>query len=461
LSEINYHDIIDKIKPGKWEKKAIEEFSDHLIGIINAIAIREGIDAEAVLVGSVAKDTWLSGKADVDIFIKFPLETSEDYLKEKGLYLGSECIKNMGGTAEYRYASHPYVTGLIAELEIDFVPCYDIKDTKKIKSAVDRTIPHTEYVKKHLTPEEADEVLLLKCFMGTIGTYGSEFKVGGFAGYLCELLVIHYKTFLKVLESAAEEWKPGYQIDLEDHGTANLFTEPLVVVDPVDSNRNVAAALSLQKMSDFIVASRNFLENQSPLYFEKKEVKTDLSQIKTEFTGRGTKTLILLFKAPDIPADALHPQIKKTAKSIIRLVDRNGFKTFDGDYWTDEKENIIILLEFETWKLPRIKKHYGPPIWSKEHEKKFLEKYKEKAWLEEDRWVAVVEREYTEVQNLLKTALSREKIGLLKFGKHIKNNILDRHELMGLNEFLVQNKVKKEVLEFLYLYLNKNWNLWR
>jgi len=142
-------------------------------------------------------------------------------------------------------------------------------------------------------------------------------------------------------------------------------------------------------------------------------------------------------------------------------VDRNGFKTFDGDYWTDEKENIIILLEFETWKLPRIKKHYGPPIWSKEHEKNFWKNNKEKAWLEEDRWVAVVEREYTEVQNLLKTALSWEKIGLLKFGKHIKNNILDRHELMGLNEFLVQNKVKKEVLEFLYLYLNKNWNLWR
>ena len=38
--------------------------------------------------------------------------------------------------------------------------------------------------------------------------HGSEFKVGGFAGYLCELLIIHYGTFLNVLKYAADEWKP-------------------------------------------------------------------------------------------------------------------------------------------------------------------------------------------------------------------------------------------------------------
>lgn len=461
MSEINYQDIIDEIKPGEWEKKAIEELSDHLIGQINAIAIRDGIDAEAVLVGSVAKDTWLSGKTDVDIFIKFPLETSEDYLKEKGLYLGSECIKNMGGAAEYRYASHPYVTGLIAEMEIDFVPCYDIKDTKKIKSAVDRTIPHTEYVKKHLTPEEADEVLLLKCFMGSIDTYGSEFKVGGFAGYLCELLVIHYGTFRKVLESAEEEWKPGYQIDLEEHGTAPLFSEPLVVVDPVDANRNVAAALSLQKMSDFVVASRNFLNDPSPSFFEEKEIKTNVHDVKEAFKKRGTKTLLLSFKAPNIPADALYPQIKKTANSIVSVVERNGFKTFGSDYWTDEKEKILLLLEFETWKLPQIKKHYGPPVWSPSHGEKFQEKYKEKAWLEEDRWVAEVEREYTDVQDLIETILSVEKIGLLKFGKHIKDEILKKNRIDDLTEFLEFQKVEDDILKFLYDYLHKSELLWR
>ncbi|HEY0196830.1 MAG TPA: CCA tRNA nucleotidyltransferase [Methanobacterium sp.] len=461
MSEINYQDIIEKIKPGEWEKKAIEDLSTHLINVINDVAHKNGIHAEAVLVGSVAKDTWLSGKADVDIFIKFPLKTSEDYLKEKGLYLGSECIKNMGGTAEYRYASHPYITGLIAALEIDFVPCYDIKDTNKIKSAVDRTIPHTEYVKKYLTPEEALEVLLLKCFMKTIDTYGSEFKVGGFAGYLCELLILHYKTFLKVLESASSEWKPGYQIDLAEHGTAHLFSDPLVVVDPVDSNRNVAAALSLQKMSEFVVASRNFLNDPSPSFFEEKEIKTNVHDVREAFQKRGTKTLLVSFKAPDIPADALYPQIKKTGNSIVSVVERNGFKTFGSDYWTDEDEKILLLLEFETWKLPQIKKHYGPPVWSRSHGEKFQEKYKEKAWLEGDRWVAEVEREYTNVQDLIETAISIEKIGLLKFGKHIKDEILKKNRIDDLTEFLEFQKVEDDILKFLYGYLHKNELLWR
>ncbi len=461
MNNIDYKKIINEIKPKEKEKREIKLLSNRLINIIDVTAQKNDIKAEAVLVGSVAKGTWLSGKADVDIFIKFPLNTPSEYLKEKGLFLGKKCIEKMNGTFEYRYASHPYITGIIKDLEIDFVPCYDIKKTNKIKSAVDRTIPHTEYVKKYLTDKEADEVLLLKCFMKTIDTYGSEFKVGGFAGYLCELLIIHYKTFIKVLESASEEWKPGHQIDLAQHGTAHLFSEPLVVVDPADSNRNVAAALSLQKMSEFVVASRNFLKNQSPLYFKQVKIEADLNEIKTEFKRRGTKTLLLSFKAPDIPADALYPQIKKTGNSIVRLAERNGFITFDSDSWTDEREEIFILLEFENWKLPPLKKHYGPPVWSKNHGEKFLEKYGQKAWIEEDRWVAEVKREYTEVQNLIKTALSQKEIGLLKFGKHIKDNILYEYELMDLNEFLSQNDVKKDILEFLYKYLHKNRDLWR
>src|SRR5690606_20193418 len=200
--------------------------------------------------------------------------------------------------------------------------------------------------------------------------------------YLCELLIIHYGTFLKVLESAGKEWKPGYQIDLMKYGTAHKFSEPLIVVDPVDSNRNVAAALSLQKMSEFVVASRNFLKKPSTSYFKEKEIPTDLNHIKESFKKRETKTLLLSFNAPNIPADALYPQIEKTANSLVRLVERKGFRIFGSAYWTDEKEKILILLEFETWKLPSISKHQGPPVWSAEHEEKFLEKYKNRAWIE-------------------------------------------------------------------------------
>ncbi|HTX61814.1 MAG TPA: CCA tRNA nucleotidyltransferase, partial [Methanobacterium sp.] len=311
MNKIDYQKVLRKIRPDEEEKKHINSLATLLIQIVNEKAEANDINAQAVLVGSVAKGTWISGKADIDIFIRFPLDTPLEILKNNGLKLGLECIKEMNGTHEYRYASHPYITGSIDDLDIDFVPCYDIRESKKIKSAVDRTIPHTEYIKEHLMAEESDEVLLLKCFMKTVNTYGSEFKVGGFAGYLCELLILHYQTFINVLENASDKWKPGYKIDLARYGTADQFNEPLIVVDPVDANRNVAAALSLQKMSEFTAASGNFLKNQSPHYFEPIPVRPDHDKIKESFKSRGTKTIILTFKAPDIPADALYPQINK------------------------------------------------------------------------------------------------------------------------------------------------------
>ncbi len=52
----------------------------------------------------------------------------------------------MDGMSEERYASHPYVTGYIEGYYVDFVPCYNIKDSEELKSAVDRTLtPHRIY----------------------------------------------------------------------------------------------------------------------------------------------------------------------------------------------------------------------------------------------------------------------------------------------------------------------------
>ena len=70
-----------------------------------------------------------------------------------------------------------------------------IENAEQLKSAVDRTILHTHYIKKNLKENQINDVLILKKFMEGIETYGSEFKVGGFAGYLCELLILEYGTF--------------------------------------------------------------------------------------------------------------------------------------------------------------------------------------------------------------------------------------------------------------------------
>ena len=257
---MDYTDILRDIKPTDSQKEEINSLSSDLIDFLNKTCMEESIDVKVTLVGSVAKETALKGKSDIDIFMAFPLDTDKKYLKEMGLYLAHKCSDNFNGEASHHFASHPYVTSQIGEFEVDFVPCYEIENGSQLKSAVDRTILHTRYVKANLSDAQKDEVLLLKRFMDMTGTYGSEFKVGGFAGYLCELLIIYYETFENTLENAVG-WEYGYSIDLEGYGTSKMFKDPLIVIDPADEKRNVGAALRLDKMGEFIQSARNYLDS--------------------------------------------------------------------------------------------------------------------------------------------------------------------------------------------------------
>ena len=58
----------------------------------------------------------------------------------------------------------------------------------------------TQNIYCKINHKQADEVVLLKKFMESVGTYGSEFKVGGFSGYLCEMLILQYGNFMETLK---------------------------------------------------------------------------------------------------------------------------------------------------------------------------------------------------------------------------------------------------------------------
>jgi len=461
LSEIDYTNILRDIKPSQEEALQVKNLSNKLVELIDQTASELNVTAKAFLVGSISKGTWLSGNADIDILIKFPLKTPQTVLKEYGLKIGHKTIEKMDGSAEERYASHPYVTGYIQGYYVDFVPCYDIKSYEELKSAVDRTLLHTEYIKANLKPEQENEVVLLKKFMETVGTYGSEFKVGGFSGYLCELLILEYGNFHETIKNAAQNWNYGYSFDLMNYGTKGNFNDPLVAVDPVDPNRNVAAALTLQKMSEFVVAATNFMKDPSEAFFKSRDNVIELESIKKLFTERNTKTILITFKPPKIPADAVYPQIKKTEHSIVKLVESEGFQVFGSASWTDETSAAMILIEFEVWNLPSIKKHLGPKIWIREHQDRFLEKYPNNAWIEGDRWVVGVNREHREVTSLLSDLMTGKKSGHLKFGKHLKKKIIAQHSIIDVNEYISLQTDGSDVLTFLNHYLQQGENIFR
>ena len=395
---MNYEPILEKLKPRQEEIDEVNRTTEKVIDFINQTCRDEGLDVEAYAVGSVAKNTWLSGKSDIDIFIAFPLGVEMDYLKEKGLEIAYKTNAALEGNASEHYASHPYLTCDIDGFEVDIVPCYRIEEGDSIISAVDRTILHTKYIQKHLSKEQEGEVLLLKKFMDAIGTYGSEFKTGGFAGYLCELLILKYGTFEETLR-AAQNWKRHTLIDLEDFGTVGkgLFKrDPLVFIDPTDKNRNVGAALRMEKFIEFIVASRNFLDilDDEDLDEDKKEEriikffkpleKEHLSNrsneekadyIRASFKDRQTQTWVIKFPIPEMPSDALHPQLLKTIQSICEKLESEDFSVFKYDYWTDEEKSVIFTIEFDVFRLGKYYVHKGPKVWPKMACDNFKEKW--------------------------------------------------------------------------------------
>lgn len=432
---MDYNLILKDIKPSLDEKNKINNVSSKLINFLNKTCMEEGIDAKIALVGSVAKNTALKGKSDIDIFMAFPLDTDKKYLKEMGLYLAHKCSDEFDGVASHHFASHPYVTSDIEGFEVDMVPCYEIEDGSQLKSAVDRTILHTRYVNDNLDENQENEVLLLKRFMAMTGTYGSEFKVGGFAGYLCELLIIHYGTFEKTLMEAVH-WKHGESIDLEDYGTSKLFKDPLIVIDPTDKNRNVGAALRLDKMAEFIQSARNYLSSDNKTdYFYPLKRELNRMFIFDEFDRRGSEIITVKFDIPDIPLDTLHPQLRKTTEALERKLNDEEFNVFKADYWSDEESIGVIVLEMASSNLNSVRVNKGPKVFINQACENFVGKYgRENCYVDGDFLVHTQKREFTNAMDLVGHILTKENIYLIKVGKNLKNNLIDTHEFIGIDD---------------------------
>ncbi len=474
---MNYELILKELMPSQEERDAIYETTKKIIDFINETCEEEGLNAKANAVGSVAKNTWLKGNSDIDIFISFPYDEETDYLKEKGLYLAYKTNEAFDGDSSEHYASHPYLTCDIDGYEVDIVPCYDLGEDKPIKSAVDRTILHTNYIKSHLLKEQEDEVLLLKQFMAAIGTYGSEFKTGGFAGYLCELLILNYGTFEDTLR-AAQKWKFHTTIDLEDFGTANdnIFKEdPLVFIDPTDKNRNVGAALRIERFVDFIVASRNFLafvdderEDKVIEFFKPLQKQHLLNKsngeiadyIAESFKDRQTQTLIIKFPIPEISADTLHPQLLKTIDSICEKLEGEDFSVFKYAYWTDEERYVIFTIELNVFKQGKYYIHEGPKVWPKKACENFKAKWGDALYPLDEYMVLTREREFKTAKEFIAHLLKLENIHIIKVGKNIKEAICNDYALFKIDEFLKDldnhfnydtDKMNSEELAFDYL----------
>jgi tRNA nucleotidyltransferase (CCA-adding enzyme) len=253
--------------------------------------------------------------------------------------------------------------------------------------------------------------------MKGIGVYGAEIKVGGFSGYLCELLILHYRSFLETVEAFAEH-RQRLVIDIEGFYEDRkkevdlLFDEPLVVVDPVDKARNVASAVREQRLYTFIAASQAFLKNPNHNFFEsKKTIPFAVTKMRRELKRRGSKIVFVVFGKVGAVPDILWGQLYKSQRSLKKLVELSGFGVLRDLPWSDEKGRSMFVFELDDCCISPVKLHLGPPLDKEKECERFIQKHLGKPgtvcgpYVQSGRWVVLVQRKYTDACVLLREKL--------------------------------------------------------
>jgi len=443
------------VKPSKRDEQKLRITIDKALNLTREEAARiEGV-VDVTLEGSAAKNTWIKGREEADVFIHFDTRVLREQLEEYVVQVGSSVIRRMGGKPMLMYADHPYVEGVINEITIDIVACYHVSPPNWT-SATDRTPYHTKYVLENLKPGQEDEVRLLKGFMVGCGVYGAEIKVKGFSGYLTELLTLSYGTFLNVLENAAK-WKPPIILDPKgyyesDEEILELFRgSPLIVIDPVDKSRNVAAAVSETKLFEFILAAKLFLRKPSIKFFTRRREKIRLGELRK--IARDRAILYTYFRLrEEKPRDVIWGELKRSEEGIRKALERVGFLVYRSGSWTDEKKTCLMIFELDRSKLPRYALHRGPPIHLKNSED-FLRKWMKDAvgpWVCGDRLYVLRRRSEVDASKILKAEIEK---GGVAIAKGILDYVRKARISSDLDPLLRIGRKNQELLEFLWKFL--------
>ena len=389
--------IIKKIKPSDRERALVSKKVNSFLSQLKQAL--PGLKPE--LAGSFAKDTWLSGDHDIDIFIKFPYKKYHSQDISKLLERKLTAHTKVHGSRDYfQVQSQGYM--------FELIPVLDINSAEKAKNVTDVSPLHSIWVKKHIKGK-ADEIRLVKQFTKANNLYGAESYIKGFSGYLLEVLTIHYKGFNNFIKKASQ-WSQEEIIDPEKNyknkakikSTLNPSKHShLIVIDPVQKSRNIAAALSEKKYKEFISICNKFLHNPSTSFFEKK--KFSLSELKQP----GENVIYIELQPLQGKKDIVACKILKVLDFLKDRMELNSFKVKDLGFEFDKIGRIWLILENEL--LSETRKHYGPFLKDTINLKKFKEKWhKHKLYEESGRAYIRVKREFRTPGKFAKHVLEQD-----------------------------------------------------
>lgn len=406
---MDLNQVTNRLRPNK---KPILKDVNVFLNNLNSELKSKKIDAAAVAGGSIAKDTFLKGDHDVDIFVKFNKKYPSDKLAD---HL-QKALKKF--RPDRIHGSRDYFQIKVKKLIFEIVPVYDISSPKEIVNVTDASPLHVDWAKAEINkkPELADEIRLAKAFCKAQDVYGAESYIRGFSGHVIDILVIHYGSFLRLLRNAVK-WEPKVVIDFYDFHKGKALqvlnpskTEsPLILIDPIQPERNAAASLSNENFYKFTESADEFLKNPSAKFFEKKEFS--LQELRKQ--AKGKKLLLLNVESLKGKEDIVGSKLLKSYSYIKNQLVINNFKVHDSGWNWDKKKKAVFWYIVDSKELPKTYNWEGPPLKAKNFVKLFRQKHKI-TFIKGNRIYAVVKRKFTKapdiVRKLIKDAYVRDKV---------------------------------------------------
>lgn len=368
--------ILLSIKPNEKEEKEIMGEIFKILASLNNALKKSKIKASAVVGGSFAKGTTIKkDRYDVDIFIVF----DKEYESEKISDITEKILKKLKMKAERLPGSRDYFNVNCGKFMAEIVPVIKIKKAEEAENITDLSLLHVKYIANEIKKNKrlGDEIRLSKAFCYANDCYGAESHIRGFSGYCLELLTSYYGSFFNLVK-AASKWKAKTIIDINRYyKKRNVLAElneaklisPLILIDPVQRDRNAAAALSDEKFNVFVSLCRLFLKKPSKRFFEKKDV--DEEEIIKNAKKEKAELYKVIAKSEKKKEDISGSKLLKLFELLRSRIEKEGYKVKARWNFKDKKADMWFSIK----KIKRIIKP-GPFIDMKKHVLEFKKKYK-------------------------------------------------------------------------------------
>ncbi len=442
MNSINriFNQVLDTIIPTSEELELIDGIIKKLKRLLKEQASKLNLEFTRIEPqGSTGiKQTQLKNDFDIDLFIgldynlfkpkynglsknKLKKESKKDFLSLCNNWILQSLTLDEFHNPRLLYAEHPYVTvDYILDdikVKIDIVLYFDL-DLEFIKkngpiTAVDRSPWHGCFIRDELNSDQKNDVRLLKQFFKSCHSYGDKSAVGkvGFIGYSAELLIYYFHNLKNLFENFNKLYKKPLDYynrnEKELSKIVHFQLDYLIIIDPIDKNRNVGSAISEKAYKYCNQKVSEFLKHPSPDFFKIKPIpEINLANKDDPFLSRiyiielQNTNLKIHYTINRDKLYSLGKSIKANGEKEFSHVDRFGKIVFEV-YFEDEKNQYNLAIFCEK---PYISKTYirkGPPITEEKHTVNFKRKNPE--YFEKDGylWVETM-RDYSNFSDFLK-----------------------------------------------------------